>query len=325
MKQYFKNSKVELLTIIFSLPIIITLLVNYSIACHKYLYRINYDPQLKLCYCQASVTQQNINNQLLKSGYTASVTDTYTLQTIPAFYITNLAYYYIYFPFVNKSSIIFHLTQLPSYIPITNHNMTLNLITFNRNLGGIFIPITTWDTQTQSMRISKFTLDTSPSFQFPIRITFNINNFVELIITFNDNCDDESFAEYNIQYGEPFKDGICIYPYNTNSALYETLSEICNAIDCNAVVDFAINTTQLLRHDLENNVFKSKNPTYCLPDYCMDTQCMGLPLFQTLLLCVSTAASIFTIVNFIIFIVNKKLKHKSHKKEMSKLEKPLLD
>lgn len=324
-----------LITTIISISLVIALLVNYSHTCHRNLFRVPYDPSGDLCYCQSAVTAQSIQEQLLQNDYTVALTDTLTLYK--QYVSGSTQYYYPFVLFAGEIASIYRFYKYPSFIPTSSSDgsITLNAYIGMYDIGGIYVPVKTWDKQMHSMRISEFELDRSTPLQLTLQVYYNHSNthwsFVS--VTFNDDCSRPvssirgrtGFNDQNNVMGLAFPNGICMYmlwtPYGKTSAdINQNITRFCEYNDCNAVIDFAVSTMDLIEQDMKTNVFKTKEPTHCLPDYCMEKQCFGLALFQTLLLCVSTCSAVFVITKFIMFKVYKKKTQESHKQTTRELQ-----
>lgn len=304
-------------TFIASIPIVVTLLYNYVSDCkHTYII-VPYQQELSPCYFQASVTTQIIQDTLLQFGYSAEVTDSSTLTQTPAFYSNGLGIYYTYMLFTGYASTVIHLLEMPSYIPTSYRNYSYIINTHGLQQGGIIIGLNSWTKQMNSQRITPFTFSQELPFQIPLHFTDGTYE-ADLVFTYNENCAIVGTVNGSPLGGQkPLDNGICIYVYDANKGIFDAVS-FCEKYNCQDLVDYATNITMLLKNDFENNVFQVKTlpmyANYALPDHCQISNCIGLPLYQTLLLCISTASSVFIASKFFRYVYEtKKSKNRSMK------------
>lgn len=299
-----KTSLIIIMTVIISIIISSTLLANYFASCQKYKYQVDYSIHLHTCYCQASVTSQNLLNQFLASGYDTQAIDTTSLKD-------NQNVIYINFPEASASTIFF-ITSVPSFISTSYGNYS-TLIDIEY---GIAVPISTFDNQINSMLISNFVLSNSIPFQVPIAIAYpGTSHYAIVIFTFNENCanlanhwPDVSFG--GIVNGSSFAGGVCLYFLQSN--YYTNINNFCLNNDCNKIVEFGNNITKQLASDLEKRVFSISPPKYCRPNFCLISQCVSLNLYTCILLCISSSSSAFVVIKVFFHIYfNKKTNQKN--------------
>lgn len=84
-------------------------------------------------------------------------------------------------------------------------------------------------------------------------------------------------------------------------------------IDMNAFVNSIVAKKNTIVKNIENNVFQYKNPKFCTPSYCLLPSCGGSYMFKQLIICVSAATSIHTIINALMHILYKKIENKNNK------------
>lgn len=308
LKKIWARNDVMIASAFIAIPIIIALLYNYSIDCKTTYYITAYNPKSHLCYTQSAVTEESILEQMLKYNYSVQLTDTNTLELVPAFYNFGLGIYYKFLPFVSASGNIIHIVDIPSYISTSYQDYTIIINEFGFQTGGIYIPTSSWNAQLNSMRISKFVLNTKPSYQIPIRLVkqAETNFTADLIVTYNSNCAEQAMLSGTLKIsGMVFSDNICIYLLGANEFI-NTIEEYCQTFDCGVLVEYANDITALLKNDLENNVFSINPITYALPDHCESTRCIGLPLFQVMLLCISVISSSYVACKFFKHLYKKR-------------------
>ncbi len=120
IKNFWLDNILILTTANICIPIIIALLVNYSTNCKNTFYITSYNPNLSPCYFQSAITSQSILDAMLQYNYSAQITDTNTLITVPAFYVNfgALGVYYDFIEFVGYASTFVHIINIPIYILI---------------------------------------------------------------------------------------------------------------------------------------------------------------------------------------------------------------
>jgi hypothetical protein len=308
-----KMKVISLITLIISLPIIIALFANYANSCKVNLVRVNYDISInpEMCYCQSSVTGTNILNQLLKNDYAAQLIDSTTLR------IDRTKWFY---DFAEYASQVFYITSIPAKILRSYGNYSILL----SGIYSITISANSWQAQFDSMRISQFVLSTSPSYQIPIAVTYQnpMTNAI-IIFTLNADCESEAHEWIVISYGTKvtgmaFPNGVCLYL--RGSTIYNNITDFCLNDNCTKLIEFGMNITNAIKEDLEQNVFSIKPVSYCKMDYCLQSQCFGLGLFQTLLLAVSCASTTFVVTKTFVHMYLLKKKNKNNRTEIANTE-----
>lgn len=298
MQKIYKNI-VIIATIFIATPIVIALIINYARQCQRTYYIVPYQEGLPLCYTQSATTERSILDQLLKYNYAAEISDSTSLQLTPAYYVNGLGVYYQFLDFSGQSTTMVHILTPPPFVPQTYKNFTIFINTGGLQSGGIHIPLQSWKAQTESMRIQKFTMSTDIPYQIPIRYTDSTAGYhLDMIVTYNKNCAIEAKLGNKIVIPGTSIDDVCVYVYGVAGNGPDYVNQLCEQTNCNDLVDYFNNVTALIKNDLETNVFSISPITYALPDRCQETQCIGIGLFQTILVCISTTSTAYVLSKF---------------------------
>ena len=245
-----------IITCIVSTALAITLFVEHFQACKNQMVSVTYSNQYSNCRCKTFMTDTTLLNYVQTNGYAGSI-----LKTNPIIGLgispTNIV------SFVLKNKII------------ESENWKIaNLQTF--------VPITNWNTQFQTMDIQPFSLQ--PSYSF---IYFSyMNSEVSTAYTNSPCTDTNSYGFYNLQY--QFNNQ-CIYMnmYIGNNTL------INNTVVPPQLLNMAASMNNAVINDFNNNLFSTKNVTYCIPDYCLIPSC-NQEIYSLILLSVSVCIIVLT-------------------------------
>ena len=314
-----RNLHIFLLTLIVALPVSIYMITAYSVSCKNNKVEIKYNENKDNCYCKNFVTLDSLQTYISQNEPRALQQTTQTVQ--------------YYNDQVNTLLNNNYQTILDIVFDINDLNLTLPPQINNINLQPLqviaLIPLSEFEFIEQSLKINQLKINTN-SVGYGIMFMFNYNNFYTQCILTKLNSSQistnslnalsnyqldffiyQASNEFNILCGQQviyFDNGV-EYVFN--------YTNFNNLIKSTQFYDILLQINSSVVNQLENNLFNSKNPKYCIPDYCLVSDCFGYNLYSAIVIIATIVTFIYRFFYFVITI------YSLHKKQLKMLNSPL--
>ncbi len=276
---YSRNNVTYIITFIIAISIIISLFVDYYRTCKQIKVQVDYSNKYNDCRCKTFMTDTTILDYVLINGYDQS-----KLENIPNY--TNFIYSLVATP---DRLGIYYLDNIPEYDNVDV--MDIQLV----------MPITNWNIQLKTMNIEAFV--TSPLYLYIEYVYISSNGPVTINTKLIEGICQNLLPDKTSSTGKiDIIDENYINTYQLeNTCLHTTQLNVSET----PFVDISSYIYNSMIEDFNNNLFSWKNVKYCIPDYCLISSCHQ-GFYQLVLLSISTAATCYTVVKFIAFLINKK-------------------
>ncbi len=301
-----KEFWIFLFTGLATFPTIIYMITAYFKSCHSIKLDVGYDPYENDCYCKNFVTDQSLYKYFVKTlpglndVRSPFLTGTITNYKDSFSNMLNMADDTI----INAN---FNTNNLNVDIPTIQNNIITSLQTI------AMIPLSEFTSLEESQQISQFYINTR-GYGYSTIVTF----YYGLIYT---QCFLSTFNQTNFNSLKVNSYTVYVYMYYGSLQLEKDIFLYCGQgvtnyinntyVNVNAtLIDEMMATPELqkmmyninssLVNEVNNVVFGTHPPKYCIPDTCFKAECFGLGLLYNVILMVSVSGLYYRFFYFFI-------------------------